>query len=174
MWSSVLENATDNLAGTVVGMRESNPAWRSHDQPPSPAMMLRAAQITDWLDRGGNINETRMDKDHGHSFLIQACIANNEELVAELLKRGAAVDLKAQGKAALHFATILGHSNCALLLLQNGATPTLRVDQDDTDYTECDGMTSLEIVQSKIVYARDPLRQRLAELDEMLRKYGGA
>ena len=132
-------------------------------------MTYNHTKVCSWLDRpGSNINETRMDKERGHTFLIQAVIANNEDLVAELLKRGAAVDIKAQGKAALHFAAVLGHSSCARMLLEYGASPTQRVDQDDTDYTECDGMTALEIVTEKAQFARDPLRERLLEMQRML------
>ena len=94
-----MENAT--VPSHAAGMRESDPAWRSRDLPPTPAMAYSKAKILSWLDRGGNIDETRMDKDRGHTFLMQAVIANNEELVADLLYRGANVHIKAQGKAAL-------------------------------------------------------------------------
>ena len=63
---------------------------------------------------------------------------------------------------------LLGALSSGLLLY--GASTTLRVDEDDTDYTECDGLTALEIVEEKIEFARDPLRERLAESREMLIK----
>ena len=162
-----MENVTSNSTGNV-GMRESDPAWRARDLAPTPQLAYQMVKILSWLDRGGNIDETRMDKERGHTFLIQAVCMNNEDLVAELLKRGASVDIKAMGKTALHFAAVHGHSSCARLLLQYGASPSVRVDVDDTDYTECDGMTALEIVESKITFARDPLRERLAEIQRML------
>lgn len=167
MWASIMENGTSASMGNV-GMRESNPAWRGRDLPPTPAMTYQQSKVTAWLDRGGNIDETRMDKERGHTFLISAVIANNEDLVAELLRRGASVDIKAQGKNALHFACVLGHSSCVRLLLLHGSSPEVRVDQDNSDYTECDGMDALEIVREKIVFARDPLRERLAEIGRML------
>ena len=55
-------------------------------------------------------------------------------------------------------------------LLQYGASPTLRVDVDESEYTECDGMTALEIVEAKIPYARDPYRERLVELQAMIER----
>lgn len=166
MWASVLENAAIPSSGG--GVREANPQWRSRDLPPSPTMAYTQAKVLSWVDRGGDINESRMDKERGHTFLIAAVVNNNETFVAELLRRGAACDIKAQGKTALHFAAVLGHASCARLLLQHGASTALRVDEDNTDYTECDGMTALEIVEHKITYARDPLRERLAELRQML------
>ena len=169
MWSAVMENATVGTA--AAGMRESNPAWRNRDLPPTPAMEYTKAKVISWLNRNPNsVDDARMDKVRGHTFLIAAVNSNNEELVAELLARGASVDIKAQGKAALHFAAVHGHSNCARLLLQYGASTSLRVDVDDTDYTECDGMTALEIVESKITFARDPMRERLAEMQQMLQR----
>jgi ankyrin repeat protein len=138
--------------------RESDPAWRNRDLPPSPNQAYQMAKILSWIDRGGSVNDTGMDKQRGHSFLMSATINNNESLVAELLKRGANTDLYAQGKTALHFAAILGHSNCSALMLQRGARTDLRVAVDDSDHTECDGMTVREIVEQKLEYARDPLR----------------
>ena len=148
-------------------MREMDPAWRNRDLPPSPLHTTEYQKITSWIDRGGDINETRMTK-RGHTFLMQACIQNNETLVAELLKRGASTDIYAQGKTALHFACLLGHSNAAALLLQYKADTNLRVAIDDSDYTECDGMTPLEIVEHKMELARDPLRERYADLKAQL------
>ena len=172
MWAATMENATGGRhgGGGKSGMRETDPAWRSRDLPPSENMLYAQRKIVDWLDRGGNINTTAMDKERGHSFLIAATINNNESLVAELLRRGAEVDLKAQGKAALHFAAVLGHASIAEYLIQYGASTSLRVDVDDTDYTECDGMTALEIVEEKAVFARDPVKERLVEMGEMLRR----
>ena len=150
--------------------RETDPAWRSRDLPPSPNQAYTLSKIVSWLDRGGNINETRMDKERGQSFLIQAAVNNHESLVAELLRRGADVNLYARGKNALHFAAVLGHSNVTALLLRAGADWNLRVAEDNSDYTECDGMTALQIVEHKLVTARDPLRERYLDMrDQVIR-----
>ena len=150
-------------------MRESDPAWRNRDLPPSPQHTKDMQKICSYLDRGGNINDTRIDKVRGHTFLIQAVIQNNETLTAELLTRGADANIVCQGKAALHFACILGHSNCAALLLNKGADPMMRVAIDDTDYTECDGLSPAEIIEEKIEFARDPLRERYADMREQIK-----
>ena len=71
-------------------MREVDPAWRNRDLPPSPLQAYEQAKIISYLDRGGNIDETRMSGMRGQTFLIASVIANNESLCAELLKRGAA------------------------------------------------------------------------------------
>ena len=93
---------------------------------------------------------------------------NHETLVTELLKRGAAVNIYAQGKTALHFAVLLGHSNCSALLLRHGADASLRVAEDDSEWTECDGMTPAEIIAEKVQFARDPLRERYCEMQQQL------
>ena len=114
--------------------------------------------------------------DDDYSVVRTNLVAIVEEILVErpelrsLLARGADPNQKAGGKSALHFAAILGHSNAVKLLLLYGASTTFRVDEDDTDYTECDGLTALEIVEEKIEFARDPLRERLAESREMLIK----
>lgn len=89
-------------------------------------------------------------------------------MVAELLKRGASVNIYAQGKTALHFAVLLGHSNCSALLLRYGADASLRVAEDDSEWTECDGMTPAEIIEEKIRFARDPLRERYSEMRQQI------
>ena len=152
----------------MASMREADPAWRNRDLPPTPAQTYQQAKVTSWLNRNpAGINTTSMSP-LGHTFLIQAVIANHETLVADLLQRGAAVDIYAQGKTALHFAVILGHANASALLLRHGADPSLRVAQDDSDWTECDGMSPSEIVEDKHRFARDPLRQRYAEIRKQL------
>ena len=81
-----MENATVPTA--VAGMRECNPAWRNRDLPPSPQLAYTHSKVCSWLDRNPKgVDETRMDKERGHTFLMQAVIANNEELVAELILR---------------------------------------------------------------------------------------
>jgi hypothetical protein len=44
----------------------------------------------------------------------------------------------------------------------------LRVAQDDSDWTECDGMSPAEIIEEKIQFARDPLRERYSEMRQQL------
>ena len=169
MWASVMENAS--VPTGLDGMRESDPAWRNRDLAPTVAMQNQMAKVLSWLNRGGDIDDGRMDKVRGHTFLMQATVSNNEDLAAELLRRGASVDIKAQGKTALHLAAVLGHSSIARMLLEYGASPSLRVDVDDTDYTECDGMTALEIAIEKAQFARDPLKERLLEMQRLMQKY---
>ena len=97
---------TRSSEAAAASMREADPAWRSRDLPPSADQAYQMAKLTSWLDRGGNIDDTRISP-KGHSILITAVINNHESLVAELLKRGASVDIYAQGKTALHFAVLL-------------------------------------------------------------------
>ena len=82
-------------------MREADPAWRSRDLPPSPLMSYDMAKVISWLERGGDINETRIPGYRGRTMLVKAVIDNNETLVAELCNRGAVIDVyDAQGKNA--------------------------------------------------------------------------
>ena len=101
------------------------------------------SQVLSWLDRGGDIDTTKVTR-LGHTLLIEACINNHECLVAELVRRGANLDIKAKGKNALHYSVLLAHPNCAKPLLDAGARTDIRIDVDDSDHTECDGMTALE------------------------------
>ena len=100
---------------------------------------------------------------------MAACINNHESLVYELIKRGADMELKTKGKTALHYACLLGHVTCAKHLIDAGANLTTRVDVDDSDYTECDGMAPLEIVMDKAIISRDPLKARMLEIERLLR-----
>lgn len=148
--------------------REQDAGWRSRDLPPTPTQQYEQEKVLSWLNtHAKEINTTAMS-DKGHTFLIMACISNNESLVYQLVNRGAALDIKAKGKTALHYACLLGHVQCAKHLLDAGADLSVRVDIDDSDYTECDGMTCLEIVIDKQITSRDPLRARLAEIERML------
>ena len=104
------------------------------------------AKVTSWLDRNGDINTTHLSSS-GHTLLMLATMCDHEALVAELLKRGAKTDIKANGKAALHLAATMGHPKCMKLLLEYGADAALRVDIDDTEFTENDGLSSLEIIE---------------------------
>lgn len=100
-----------------------------------------------------------------------ACINNHVDLVAELVRRGASLDTKAGGKTALHFCATFGHPKCAQILLQGGARADIRVDVDNSDFTENDGLTALEIVEADV--ARHGQRPRQRELLHMLREGAG-
>ena len=103
---------------------------------------------------------------------MMAAINNHAELVQELVRRGADLDMKAGGKNALHFAATFGHPKCAQALLDGGASPGIRVDVDDTEFTENDGLTALEIVEADI--SRYGQRPRQSELRRMLLGASGA
>ena len=126
------------------------------------------AKIKSWLNNGGDINTTSFSK-LGHTMLQTACVENHEALVTELLQRGASVDFKGRGgKTALIYGTIFANTGCVELLLRYGADPTIRTDVDDTDFTEFDGMTALEIVESEI--QAKGTRPRFIQLVSMLRE----
>lgn len=125
------------------------------------------AKVLSWLDRGGDINCTTVSR-LGFTLLIEACVNNHECLVSELVKRGADINMKAKGKTALHYSVLLVHPNCAKPLLDAGARTDIRVDIDDSDFTEADGMSAVEIVEDKLLGARDPVAFRLRLLKRML------
>lgn len=119
-----------------------------------------------WLDRGGDINVTSFSK-QGHTLLMMACLRDQADLVAELLSRpGVNINLKVNGKTALHHAATMGNDQCAQLLLDAGADRHIRVDIDDSEFTENDGLTALEIVDNLI--AREGMKPRQQRLQRML------
>ena len=125
------------------------------------------AQVTSWLDRGGNIDDPKATRTN-HTLLMLSCIEGHEKMCEELIKRGATLnELATGGKSALHLATIHENKRCVELLLAAGAQANLRVAEDDTDYTECDGMTALEIIEAKL---QNGPRPRLADIARMLRE----
>ena len=125
------------------------------------------AQVTSWLDRGGNIDDPKATRTN-HTLLMLSCIEGHEKMCEELIKRGANLDDRATGgKSALHLAAIHENKRCVELLLAAGAQANLRVAEDDTDYTECDGMTALEIIEAKL---QNGPRPRLADIARMLRE----
>ena len=107
------------------------------------------SKVTSWLDRNGDINATHMTAS-GHTLLMVATMSDHDALVQELLQRGAKVDMKVNGKAALHLAATMGHPKCMRLLLDYGADPNLRVDIDDAEFTENDGLSALEIIEKGV------------------------
>ena len=126
------------------------------------------AKITSWLDQGGDVDCTSFSK-LGHTMLQTACVENHEALVADLLRRGASVDFKGRGgKTALMHACIFGNQGCVQLCLRAGANPLVRSDVDDTDFTEYDGMTALEITEAEI--QAKGARPRQIEIVRMLRE----
>lgn len=136
----------------------------------SYAHAYEMAKVVSWMDRGGDPNNTSFSK-QGHTLLMTACVQNNPELVEAILKRGAAVDLKSGGKTALHHAVIFGHPKCVQLLLEHGADPHLRVDEDDSDFTSNDGLTSLEIIELEI--EREGLRPYNRDCLRLLQTFSG-
>ena len=123
-------------------------------------------QAKNWLDRGGDINVTSFSK-QGHTMLMMACLKDQADLVAELLSRkGVNIDMKSAGKTALIHAATMGNARCAQLLLEAGADPNIRADVDDSDFTENDGLTALEVVENDI--ARNGMRPRHRQLLLML------
>ena len=149
--------------------RDDDVAWYGRDVPPSVTQLTRMGKVISWIDRGGDINTTSISQ-YKFTLLIEACIHNHESLVAELVKRGANLDMKAKGKTALHYAVLNVHPNCAKPLLDAGARTDIRVDVDDSDFTEADGMTAMEIVEDKLLVAREPISHQLRLLKKMLRQ----
>ena len=130
--------------------------------------MYKREQIMSWLDRGGDVNVTSFSK-QGHTMLMTACIADHKEIVAELIRRGADLNIKSGGKTSLHHCAALGQSGPARLLLEAGARTDLRVDVDDSEFTENDGLTALEIVENEI--AQGGMRPRYRDLLRLLQQH---
>ena len=136
--------------------------------PMAEGEAYRMAKVLSWLKAGGDINDPRATASR-HTLLMMACIENHAALLSELIKRGADLNDKGTGgKSALHLATIHGNNKCVESLLRAGAQANLRCAVDDTDYTDFDGMTALEIVESQLA-ASGP-RPRLPDIARMLRE----
>ena len=146
-------------------------------------------KVTSWLDRGGDINVTSFSK-QGHTLLMMSCINGHDKLCAELCRRGADVNLKTNGKVrplrhistrcrgaypytarlscpqtALMLAAVFGRPQCALDIVNAGADVHLRSDVDDSEYTEYDGMTALEMIEHEIeVEGMKPNNLRVLQL----------
>ena len=101
-----------------------------------PHIVLQALNAGDttavvvWLDGGGDVNATSDMPDgsvRGFTMLMFACIQGNEQLVAALIERGAALDAQdSTGGTALMCAAIAGRASIVRRLLQAGAQPGLR------------------------------------------------
>ena len=138
--------------------------WRGWEHTFTQA--YNEAKVTSWLDGGGDIETTGFSK-LGHTMLQMAAIENHESLLGELLRRGAKADHKGRGgKTALMHAATFGNRGCVEKLLRAGADATIRADIDDSDFTENDGLTALEIVEADL---RTHVRPRLADIAHMLR-----
>ena len=100
-----------------------------------PAIDGELRGVLKWLRKGGRVDascSTTTDDGRVESFtLLQTAAANGHlEMVRELLKRGASVDLPSiLGVTALMEAASNGHLSVMLLLLQHSADPDLQ----DTD-----------------------------------------
>ena len=128
------------------------------------------AKVVSWLDRGGDVDVTSFSK-HGHTMLMMACMDDQEKLVAELCRRGANINMKAGGKTALMHCAVFGNAGPGKILLQYGADVNIRADIDDSDYTENDGMTALEMVEQYI--SRNGMRPRHRALLLAMREKAG-
>ena len=127
---------------------------------------LQMTKVTSWLDRGGEVNSTAFSS-RGHTLLQMAVVDNHDNLVAELLRRGADTDTCGQGgKTALMLAAKFGHAKCVEHLLRAGARADLRAAEDDSDFTEHDGLTTLEIVEAET--STKGSKPRFAEITRML------
>ena len=104
---------------------------------PLPKEIHRSAQrgelqkVVKWLRKGGLVDAAsspgclvRLTA----STLLHAAAANDQlEMVRELLKRGASIDLRSNlGLTALADAAIFGHLSIMLVLLQHSANPDLQ------------------------------------------------
>uniref|UniRef100_A0A7S2G5L5 Uncharacterized protein n=1 Tax=Haptolina brevifila TaxID=156173 RepID=A0A7S2G5L5_9EUKA len=101
---------------------------------------------------------------------MEACINNHQKACAELLRRGADTNIKAGGKTALHHAVIHGYPNLVEMLLRHGARTDIRVDVDESDFTDHDGCTALQIAEAELGQ-RGGGKPRFSEIANMLRQY---
>merc|ERR1740124_1110046 len=89
-------------------------------------------KVVSWLRKGGAVDAvcsaTTKDGRPSTYTLLHAAAANDQlEMVSELLKRGASVDLPASlGATALMMAASYGHLSIVLVLLQHSADPDLQ------------------------------------------------
>ena len=120
--------------------------WPMHevaaDRPELPSYLLHAVQRGDvkkcrsWLQRGGRV-DAQCTELTGYSLLHVAAVKERCQLVAELINRGAPVDLRSdEGSTALMAAAEQNTSGSAVvrLLLENAANPNL---------AQQDGITAL-------------------------------
>ena len=127
---------------------------------------LQTTKITSWIDRGGDVNSTAFSR-LGHTLLQMAVIDNHDNLVGELLHRGADADSRGRGgKTSLMIAAKFGHAKCVEHLLRAGARADLRAAEDDTDFTEHDGLTALEIVAAET--STKGVKPRFSDITRML------
>ena len=111
---------------------------------PLPKEIHRSAQrgelqkVVKWLRKGGAVDAlgsaTSTDGRPITTTLLHAAVSNNQlEMVRELLKRGASVDLQSSlGRTALMGAAFCGHLSIVLVLLQHSASPDLQSNRGRT------------------------------------------
>ena len=121
-------------------------AKMSRSPVPLPDEIFRAAgrgelqQVIKWLRKGGTVDalicgNTRDGRPSTYAMLHIATSNGREEMVRELLERGASINLQNSfGVTALVAAACFGHHSILFLLLQHSANPDLQ---------DIDGFTAL-------------------------------
>ena len=133
-------------------------------------------EVVEWLRMGGAINAlgsvpmnggqtTTTDGRTAAASLLHVAAGNGHlELVRELLKRGASVDLPSSlGATALMSAAAYGHLSILLLLLQHSANPDLQDDHGSTALMQAAGNGHEACVQALL---------RAGANTELLENYG--
>ena len=139
--SAATSPATPPDAGEPIARRESPPPTplTAMGSPASlPFEIHRSAQrgklqnVVEWLRKGGQVDalclaRTR-DGQKSTFTLLHAAAANDQvEIVRELLKRGASIDLQSSlGSSALMDAAYYGHTSILRVLLQHSANLDLQ------------------------------------------------
>ena len=153
--------------------KHKRPQGASADLPMHVASSTVAGDtkaVAAWLDAGGDVNAAR-DSPGGDvqrvTCLIVASMQGHEKMVDLLISRGARLDHQSSdGATPLLCAAEHGRGNIVKKLLEAGANPNIRADVDDSDFTENDGLTALEVVENDI--ARNGMRPRHRQLLLML------
>eukprot|EP00964_Phaeocystis_antarctica_P008292 scaffold4466_cov53-Phaeocystis_antarctica.AAC.3 len=111
-------------------------------------------KVASWLRKGGPVDALcPAPSDDGRNAtygLLHAAARNNQlEMVRELLKRGASVDLPSSiGGTALMAAASYGHLSVVLLLLQHSANPNLQANGGGTALMKAAGKGQKTCVQA--------------------------
>lgn len=95
---------------------------------------------------------------HGHTALMQAAKSGDIELVRDLLRRGASVEMTSQkGKTALHYAAANGHVEIVKLLIEAGSDVNLRDNEWHTPLMLAAIYGCNHTVQALLANGADPL-----------------